>query len=87
LLFWPPGPAASDTNSLRSGTNQSTMEVHSAVACQLGSVAGKALTASQALAFMKSAQDLAGARRPQLERFLLLPSTRARASSTPLTAP
>lgn len=66
---------------------QSTMEFHSAVACQLGSVAGKALTASQALAVMKSGQDLAGARRPQLERFLLLPSTRARASSAALTAP
>ena len=65
---------------------QSTMEFHSAVACQLGSVAGKALTASQALAVMKSGQDLAGARRPQLERFLLLPSTRARASSAALTA-
>lgn len=66
---------------------QSTMEFNSAVACQLGSVAGKALTASQALAVMKSGQDLAGARRPQLERFLLLPSTRARASSAALTAP
>jgi hypothetical protein len=68
-------------------STQSTMEVHSAAACQLGSVAGKALTASQALAVIKSAQDLAGARRPQLERFLLLPSTRARAWSAPLTAP
>lgn len=43
---------------------QSTMEFHSGFACQLGSVAGKALTASQALAVMKSGQDLAGLNGP-----------------------